>query len=43
MSIEKMPLDVGAQMKYVREGLKDFAKALNGKQKISLAKVSRRQ
>jgi len=38
MSIEKMPLDVGAQMKYVREGLKDFAKALNGKQKDIISK-----
>ncbi len=38
MSIEKMPLDVGAQMKYVREGLKDFAKALDGKQRGVISK-----
>jgi len=38
VSIEGMPSDVAAQMKYVREGLKDFAKALNGKQKDIISK-----
>lgn len=38
VSIEGMPSDVAAQMKYVKAGLKDFAKALNGKQKDIISK-----
>jgi len=37
-SIENMPSDIAAQMRYVKDGLKDFAKALGGKQTDTISK-----